>query len=68
LNIRVLAEGVEDQEQLAILTELGCDEVQGYYFGRPVPVHEADNLLRAARLAQQAGAARNVVEFKASNR
>jgi diguanylate cyclase (GGDEF)-like protein len=68
LNIRVLAEGVEDQEQLTILTELGCDEVQGYYFGRPVPVHEAGNLLRAARLAQQAGSSSNVVEFKASNR
>ncbi|MBY3432952.1 EAL domain-containing protein [Rhizobium laguerreae] len=68
LNIRILAEGVEDQEQLAILTELGCDEVQGYYFGRPIPVHEADDLLRAARLAQQTGAASNVVEFKVGNR
>jgi len=28
---------VEHKEQLDILTELGCDEVQGYFFSRPVP-------------------------------
>ncbi|MCZ7861359.1 EAL domain-containing protein [Agrobacterium salinitolerans] len=68
LNIRVLAEGVEDKEQLAILTEIGCDEVQGFFFGRPVPAEEADALLRAARKAQQAGASSNVVEFKVGGR
>lgn len=67
LNIKVLAEGVEDKEQLAILTEIGCDEVQGFFFGRPVPASEADALLRAARLAQQGGAS-NVVEFKIGGR
>lgn len=53
LGITVLAEGVEDEEQLAILEQIKCDEVQGYFFGRPVPVHEAEALLREARLAPQ---------------
>jgi len=36
-GIRVIAEGVETQEQLDILIRLGCDQVQGYLLGRPVP-------------------------------
>lgn len=36
-GIRALAEGVETQEQLDILNELGCDQIQGYFCGRPVP-------------------------------
>lgn len=34
LNISVLAEGVETQEQFELLTELGCNSVQGYYFSK----------------------------------
>lgn len=37
VGIKTIAEGVETQEQLDILAELGCDEVQGYLLGRPVP-------------------------------
>ena len=36
LNIRVVAEGVETEAQLAFLREQGCDEYQGYYFSRPL--------------------------------
>ena len=36
LRLRVVAEGVEHESQLAFLKELGCDEVQGYYFSRPL--------------------------------
>ncbi|HCP14444.1 MAG TPA: hypothetical protein DIT32_01455 [Peptococcaceae bacterium] len=36
-GIHVLAEGVESKEQLEILIDLGCDQVQGYLLGRPVP-------------------------------
>ncbi|WP_437216817.1 sensor domain-containing phosphodiesterase [Pectobacterium sp. LFLA-215] len=37
LNYVVLAEGVENKETLDYLTCFGCDEVQGYYFSRPLP-------------------------------
>jgi EAL domain-containing protein (putative c-di-GMP-specific phosphodiesterase class I) len=36
LHLRVVAEGVESESELALLREMGCDEVQGYYTGRPV--------------------------------
>ena len=37
LNMQILAEGVETENQLAMLAGLGCHEVQGYIFGKPVP-------------------------------
>ena len=40
LAIRVVAEGVETEEQLRFLMRRKCDEAQGYYISRPVPFHE----------------------------
>ncbi|REG51453.1 diguanylate cyclase (GGDEF)-like protein [Paraburkholderia sp. BL6669N2] len=37
LGMRTVAEGVETEMQLALVTELGCDAVQGYFIGKPVP-------------------------------
>ena len=40
LGLTVVAEGVETKEQLALLHELRCDFVQGYYFSKPVPAKQ----------------------------
>ena len=47
LGMSVVAEGVETEEQLAILRGLDCNEVQGYFIARPMPPHEmAETMLR----------------------
>lgn len=40
LNLKVLAEGAETIEQVNFLKTIECDEVQGYYFAKPLPYHE----------------------------
>ncbi|MCF6291375.1 MAG: EAL domain-containing protein [Desulfobacterales bacterium] len=48
LNLRVVAEGVETEEQLAFLMKHGCDYLQGYLFCPPVPRTRFEELLREA--------------------
>jgi len=45
LSVPMIAEGVETEEQLRVLKEMGCDIVQGYYFSRPVPAAEFETFL-----------------------
>ena len=40
LNMKTVAEGVETEEQLEFLKEVGCDIYQGYYFSRPISVED----------------------------
>jgi EAL domain-containing protein (putative c-di-GMP-specific phosphodiesterase class I) len=46
LGFKVLAEGVETQEQLAFLREKGCDSYQGYIKSKPIPADQFAELLR----------------------
>lgn len=46
LGVSVVAEGVENEEQLRVLQSLSCDEVQGYFISRPVPASEAQLLMQ----------------------
>ena len=52
LNLKVIAEGVENAAQLEFLREEGCDEAQGYYFSRPVPARQLEKLLQRGPVAQ----------------
>ena len=45
LELKVVAEGVETQEQSEFLRELGCDQIQGYVFSKPIPSAEIVGLL-----------------------
>jgi predicted signal transduction protein with EAL and GGDEF domain len=46
LNLEVVAEGVETQAQVDLLQSLGCNTVQGFLLGRPVPADATAKLLR----------------------
>ena len=45
LNLQVVSEGVEEQEQLDALREMGCDYIQGFIWGKPLSPEEAAELL-----------------------
>ena len=51
MNLSVVAEGVETQQQLSRLQEIGCDYVQGYLFSKPIPAADYDTML--SRFAKQ---------------
>jgi diguanylate cyclase (GGDEF)-like protein/PAS domain S-box-containing protein len=57
LDLRVVAEGVETQEELAFLENHFCDEAQGYYFSRPVPSEQIAGLFARGMAASPPPAA-----------
>ena len=40
--MNVVTEGVETEEQLRFLIQMGCDIIQGYYFSKPIPVEQLE--------------------------
>lgn len=49
LNIRVVAEGIEKQEQVEFLKEAGCDLIQGFIYYKPMPVKEFEKLIDVSK-------------------
>jgi diguanylate cyclase (GGDEF)-like protein len=49
LDLKVIAEGVETFDQLQLLVEHGCDQIQGYLFSRPIPSDECAAMMRSSR-------------------
>ena len=45
LNLRVVAEGVETENQRVFLRDMDCDELQGFLLSRPIPAKELEALL-----------------------
>ncbi len=45
MNLEIISEGVETADQLDTLKEIGCDYIQGYIWGRPMPPEEAIKLV-----------------------
>ena len=53
LGMEVVAEGVETEEQLALIIKLGCDEVQGFLFAKPMPACEAEQIILPPKSPQK---------------
>ena len=54
LNFKVLAEGIETPEQVDVLSDMGCDYAQGYWFSRPLSVQAIDEMLANGTFSQVA--------------
>jgi EAL domain-containing protein (putative c-di-GMP-specific phosphodiesterase class I) len=45
LKLRVITEGIETKEQLEMVRNIGCEIIQGYYYSKPLPIHEIEDWL-----------------------
>jgi diguanylate cyclase (GGDEF)-like protein len=68
LSKEVIAEGVETEEQAALLTEMGCDFLQGYLFSKPMSAAKAGEYLRSQPELKVAAANREVVRLNGRGR
>ena len=53
LNLPVVAEGVETEEQLRFLASEQCNEIQGYFVGRPMPIEDYAEVVGRARVQRR---------------
>ena len=49
LNMHVISEGIETAQQVDFLKEIGCDMVQGYYYYKPMPLHDFHKLIKSRK-------------------
>ena len=47
MKLRVIAEGVETQKQLSFLMKHACNEIQGYYYYKPMPAEQVEDILKS---------------------
>jgi diguanylate cyclase (GGDEF)-like protein len=66
LGLHSLAEGIETEEQAAFFSERGCDEVQGFLIGRPMPAEEFGKLLSREKTGDSAPPRRDGASGEAS--
>ena len=57
LEMSTTAEGVETQQELAMVRDLGCKKIQGFYFGRPMGADESISIFSRARFVPRGTAA-----------
>jgi EAL domain-containing protein (putative c-di-GMP-specific phosphodiesterase class I) len=55
LEMNVIAEGVETEDQRALLAEKGCENFQGYLFSKPIPIDDFESLLRETKVQLSLG-------------
>ena len=46
LGMKIVVEGIENQQMVDMITSYGCDYLQGYHFSKPLPVFEFQKLIR----------------------
>lgn len=64
-NMRIVAEGIETEDQLEYLKMIACNEFQGYFFSKPVPAAEFANFAREFSSVQNGGDKhQNYIEFR----
>ena len=55
LGYQIICEGVETDQQIEILKQIGCDEIQGYWYSKPLKEEDYDELLQTENISKGGG-------------